>query len=333
MTESKRILVCGELQEDGIAPIALELLGAGRKLADELGAELGVIFLGSGLDAAVLEATIASGADRVYTIDNALLKDHQTDACLAAMHQVCQKLTPDILLFGQTSLGRDLAPRLAFRLGVGLVMDCTDLKIDPQTGLLVRTKPVYGGNAMASYVSEARPQLATLRAKAMAAAEPDPSRRGEVIAVEVALDPAVMRTRVIARTEEKEGAGKRLEAAEAVVCGGRGIGSGENFALLEELARLLNGAVGATRPPCDLGWVPSELQIGLTGKIIAPGLYIGVAVSGSSAHLAGFSNAKNIVAINNDPEANIFRVAHYGIVGDYKKILPLIIDAGKKLVS
>jgi len=167
----------------------------------------------------------------------------------------------------------------------------------------------------------------------MVTAERDSSRGGEIIALEKMLDSVTIRTKVVKRVEEREGTGKQLEAAEVVVCGGRGIGSAENFAYLKELARLLNGAVGATRPPCDLGWVSSELQVGLTGKIIAPTIYIGVALSGSSAHLAGFGNAKNIFAINNDPEANIFRVAHYGIVADYKEVMPVIIDTCNKLKS
>lgn len=333
MAEEKGVLVCGELQEDKLAPVTLELLGMGRKLADELGGELGVVFTGDGLAEGTLREGIAFGADRVYAVDNPLLGDYQPDLHVAAMQQVCQELRPDIVLFGQTALGRDLAPRLAFRLGVGLAMDCVALAIDSRTGLLVRTKPVYGGNALANYVSEARPQMATVRAKAVAAAEHDSSRRGEIVALETELAPEMARTRVVARMEDREGAGKRLEAADVVVCGGRGMGAAENFSMLEELARLLQGAVGATRPPCDLGWVPCELQIGLSGKVIAPSLYIGVAVSGSSAHLAGCGNAKNIIAINNDPEANIFRVANYGIVADYKKVIPLIMGNYKRLAA
>ena len=332
MAEEKSILVCGELQEGIMTPLTLELLGVGRKLADELGEGLGLIFLGSGLNKVAFKEAVASGADKVYVMDNPLLKDYQTDSYVTIMDKICRKLKPGILLFGQTSLGRDLAPRLAFRLGTRLVMDCVELKIDPQTRLLMCTKPIYGGNAMARYVSEAKPQIATVRSRAVAPAPRDPSRQGEIIALEESFDPSIIRTRVVSRTEEKEGAGKRLETAEVVVCGGRGMGSAQNFACLEELARLLNGAVGASRPPCDLGWVHSELQIGLTGKIIAPAMYIGVAVSGSSAHLAGVSNAKTVIAINTDPEANIFRAADYGIVGDFKKVIPVVIDTCRKLL-
>ncbi|MFQ5996395.1 MAG: electron transfer flavoprotein subunit alpha/FixB family protein [Dehalococcoidales bacterium] len=330
---SEDILLYGEFQEDKVESITLELLGISRKLADELAKKVEVIFMGHGLAKNIPHEAIAFGADKVYVVDDPLLEDYQSDSYVAVMHRVCKDLTPNIVLFGQTSLGRDLAPRLAFRLEARLVMDCINLSIDPQTKLLVQTKPVYGGNAIASYISEQKPQLATVRAKSMVAAERDSSRGGEIIALEKMLDSVTIRTKVVKRVEEREGTGKQLEVADVVVCGGRGIGSAENFAYLKELARLLNGAVGATRPPCDLEWVSSELQVGLTGKIIAPAIYIGVALSGSSAHLAGFGNAKNIFAINSDPEANIFRVAHYGIVADYKKVMPVIIDTCNKLIS
>ena len=333
MSEDKGILVYGELIENKLAPVTLELLGIGRKLADELDEELGIVFAGSGLINTTYQESIAFGADKVYMVDNSLLKDYQTDSYVAVMHKVCQDLKPNIVLLAQTSLGRDLAPRLAFRLEVGLVMDCVNLEIDPQTRFLIRTKPIYGGNAVASFTSEVKPQMATIRPKSMTAAEHDSSRSGEVIVLEGIIDPTMIRTRVISIEEDEEGAGKKLEAAEAIICGGRGLGSAENFARLEELARLLHGAVGSTRPPCDLGWVPPELQIGLSGKVVAPALYIGVAISGSSAHLAGCSNSKNIVAINNDPEANIFRVANYGIVADFKKVLPIIIETCQKMTS
>lgn len=273
-----------------------------------------------------MREAIEFGADKVYVADHPWLKDYQTDAYVAVMEEVCRELRPNILLFGQTSIGRDLAPRLAFRLKTRLVTDCVDLRIDSQTRLLIRTKPVYGGNAYANFVSEAKPQMATVRAKSMPVAERDASHKGEIITLKVELDSAMIRTKVVSKVQDKSGAGKRLETASVIVSGGRGIGSAQNFALLEELARLLKGAVGATRPACDLGWVPADLQIGMTGRVVAPVLYIGVALSGSSAHLAGCGNAKNVIAINKDPEANIFRVANYGIVGDFKQVLPILID-------
>ena len=333
MNNSRGILIFGEIQEDRLSPITLELLGIGRKLANQPNGELGVIFLGSDLGRAVLQEGIAFGADKVYIVDEPLLRDYQTDTYVPVMDKVCRELKPNIVLLGQTSIGRDLAPRLAFRLKTRLVTDCVDLKIDPQGSLLIRTKPVYGGNAYANFVSEAKPQMATIRAKSMPVAEHDPSHEGEIVAIEPMLDPAMIRTKVVTSVEGEEGAGKMLETANVIVCGGRGIGSAENFTYLEELARLLKGAVGATRHPCDLGWVSADLQIGMTGKVVAPVLYIGVALSGSSAHLAGCGNSKNIIAINKDPEANIFRVANYGIVGDFREVLPTIIDTCRNIIA
>jgi len=330
MSSPKLVLICGELLEGRLTSITQELLGTGRTLADTLGGELGVVFLGSNLSESVLQEGIAFGADKVYALDDSLFQDYQPDTFVMAMAIICRQLEPEIVLLGQTSVGRDLAPRLAFRLQVGLVTDCVRLKVHPETGLLVRTKPVYGGNVLSSYVSETKPQIATVRPKTMALAKNDPSRKGEIIALSPDQLPAP-RTRLISRVEEKEGAGKRLETADVIVCGGRGVGSGDNFRYLQELASLLGGAVGASRPPCDLGWAPCELQIGLSGKIVAPSVYIAVGVSGSTAHLAGCSNSKSIIAINTDPEANIFAAAHYGIVGDFRKVIPVVAGTFKKM--
>ena len=325
MSRNVPVLIYGEILEGRLTSTTQELLGAGRTLADTPGRGLGIVLAGCSLPESIFREAIAFGADKVYVVDSPLLQDYHADTYVSVMADICHKLEPEILLLGQTSVGRDLAPRLAFRLQVGLVTDCVGLKIDPETGLLIRTKPVYGGNALASYISEAKPQVATVRPKSMAIAKDDPSRKGEIIisSPEQLVPP---RTNLISRVEDREGAGKRLEAAEIIVCGGRGIGSADNFGYLQELARLLKGTVAASRPPCDLGWVPGELQIGLSGKIVAPAVYIAVAVSGSTAHLAGCSNSKNIIAINTDSEANIFSVAHYGIVGDFRKVLPVIIE-------
>jgi electron transfer flavoprotein alpha subunit len=239
---------------------------------------------------------------------------------------------PQILILGQTSIGRDLAPRLAFRLETAASMDCVELAIDPASKLMLQTKPVYGGNALAIFTGETYPQIATVRAKAMSPLERDTSRQGEIITIEAGLDPSAIRTKVLERViEEVEGI--KLEDAVAIVSGGRGIGNAEGFKQLEELAKMLNGAVGATRPPCDNGWVPDGWQVGLTGKIVAPDLYIAVALSGSSQHMSGCSGSKNIIAINKDPEANIFKQAHFGIVEDWKKVIPAFTEKVKELLA
>jgi len=331
MAEYRGVMVFGEAKGGKLAVIATELLGCGRKLANDLGQELCCLLVGSDISGLAPEA-IAFGADKVYVVDDRLLKDYQTDSYVSVVEQVAKQVMPQVILLGQTDIGRDLAPRLAFRLGTAVTTDCIELAIDPESKLLLQTKPVYGGNARAILTCKSYPQIATVRAKAMAPLERDESRRGEVITIEASLDPKTIRTKVLEKVVE-EVAGIKLEEAEVVVGGGRGIGSADGFKQLEELAKILNGAVGASRPPCDNGWVPASYQIGLTGKIIAPDLYIAVALSGSSQHIAGCSGAKNIVAINKDPEANIFREAQFGVVGDWKVVLPAFTTKVKELLA
>jgi len=332
MSEYKGVMVFGEIIEGKLAPITIELLGGGRGLADNLGEELSLVLLGSGIGDLGKEA-IAFGADKVYVVDDPLLKDYQTDSYVAVMEKVVKQVSPNILLIGQTAMGRDLAPRLAFRLDTAVSMDCVELSIDPDSKLLLQTRPVYGGNARAIYTCEGtKPQIATVRAKAMDPLERDDARKGEVITIESGLDPSLIRTKVVDKVKE-EVAGIKLEDADVVVCGGRGMGSAEAFQELEPLAKALGAAIGATRPPCDNGWVLASLQVGLTGKIVSPTLYIAVALSGSSQHMAGCSGSKNIIAINKDAEANIFKEARFGVVGDYKKVLPAFTAKVKELLG
>ncbi len=331
MAEYRGVMVHAEVAEGKLAAIAAELLGCGRRLADDLGEELSAVIVGSGISGLAREA-FASGADKVYIVDDVLLQDYQTDAYVPVMEKVLRQVMPGILLMGQTSIGCDLAARLAFRLETTVTMDCIELAIDAGSKRLRRTKPVYGGNARAVFTSELDPQIATVRAKAMTPLAPDTSRKGEVVVIEAGLDSAAVRARVLEKVKQ-EVEGISLEAAEVVVSGGRGIGSAEGFKQLEELAGLLKGAVGASRPPCDNNWVPDVRQIGLTGKIVTPDLYIAVALSGSSQHMAGCSGCKNIVAINKDPEANIFREARFGVVGDWKKVLPAFTEKVRELLA
>jgi electron transfer flavoprotein alpha subunit len=331
MAEYKGVMIFGETSQGKLASIATELLGGGRKLANDLGQELSAVLVGSGISNLAREA-IAFGADRVYVVDDPLLKDYQTDSYVIVMEKVVKQVMPQILILGQTAIGRDLAPRLAFRLNTAASLGCLELAIDPQSKLLLQTKPVYGGNAQAVFVCQSYPQIATVRAKAMTPLERDESRQGEVITIAAGLDPSAIRTKVIDKVAEKV-EGIRLEDAKVVVSGGRGIGGADGFKQLEELARMLKGAVGATRPPCDNGWMPAGAQIGLTGKIITPDLYIAIALSGSSQHMSGCSGSKTIVAINKDPEANIFREARFGVVGDWKKVIPAFTSKLKGLLA
>jgi electron transfer flavoprotein alpha subunit len=331
MAEYQGIAVYVEYKGEKLLPIALEGLGAGRKLADALGQTLSAVLVGSNIGSLAQQA-IASGAERVYVIDDPLLKDYQAEAYVFVIEKVIKQVKPQVFILGQTDNGRDLAPRLAFRLGTAVTMDCVELAIDPASRRLLQTKPVYGGNALAVFVSETDPQIVTIRTKAMTALEPDTSRKGEIINIAAGLDTSAIRMKVLNRVVE-EVAGIKIEDAATVVAGGRGIGNAEGFKQLEELAKLLKGAVGASRPPCDNGWIPDTVQVGLTGKIIAPELYIAVAISGSSQHMSGCSGSKTIIAINKDKEANIFRYARFGVVGDWKKVLPAFTAKVKELLA
>ncbi|MBI2935089.1 MAG: electron transfer flavoprotein subunit alpha/FixB family protein [Chloroflexi bacterium] len=332
MAEPKGILIFGEIVNGAITPITCELLGCGRKLADQLGEPLSAALLGAGVASAAKEI-VSRGADTVYTVEDAALENYQTEPFLAVLDQLCRESSPRMMLMGQTAMGRDLAPRLAFRLGTGVATDCIDLQIDPANKSLLQTRPVYGGNALATFVvDKTYPQMSTIRSKAFSAAQPDPSRQGNIVAFPAKIDPAAIKARFVKKVKE-EVAGVKLEDARIIVTGGRGMGSAEGFKQLEALAKLLGGAVGASRPPCDNNWVPASMQVGLTGKIVAPDLYIAVAVSGASQHLAGCSGSKNIIAINKDPEANIFKAACFGVVGDYKQIIPALTEQVRALVG
>jgi len=332
MAENKGILVCGELAGGKLASITTELLGCGRKLADDLKEDLSCLLVSDAVGGASKEA-IAFGADKVYAVEHPALKEYQADSYIQAAEKLVKEISPRAILIGQTSMGRDLAPRLAFRLGTSLTTDCLDLSIDPGTKLLIQTRPVYGGNAQAIFTSELKPQMVTVRTKAMSPLERDDSRKGEVIPTKIDIDTSKVRTKIL-ETVKEEAVGIKLEDAPVIVCGGRGVGGPEPFqTTLKALADLLHGAVGASRPPADNGWVPEAVHIGLTGKIVAPDIYIAIAVSGASQHTAGCSGSKHIIAINKDPEANIFREAEFGVVGKYEEVVPAFTNKLKELLA
>jgi len=332
MSKRQGITIFGETSGDELAPITTELLGIGKELAGQMGQELTALFVGDGVSAAAAQA-FKYGADRVIAIDAPLFADYMTDSYVGAVAKYDEQYQPEAMLFGHTPAGRDLAPRLSFRLKTGLTLDCVALRFNESSGLIEKVKPVYGGNAVATYVCEAaRPQMAAVRPKTMTAAVKDESGTGEVVRFDPQIAESDVRGKFLGR-EIEEFSGIKLEDAEVVVCGGRGLGGPEPFDQLEELAKLLGGAVGASRPPCDSKWCPTSCQIGLTGKLISPSLYIGVALSGSSQHQAGMSGSKTIVAINKDEEANIFDFAHYGVVGEYQKVLPAFFAKCKEMMS
>ena len=329
MVLEQGVLVIGEISDDHLSPNTAELLSAAVQLSRSSSTPVTVALIGEQLEAVTQEA-IAVGADKVYTVVDALLSSEQPDLFVAAYEAVCKAVNPDIILIGRTALGRELAPRLASRLGVSVIQDCLEVSLDPATGQLTGLRPVYGGNVLARIRCNKTPQIATLRPKAYAPQTPDGNRQGEVITVVVSLAADMIRSKVL-KEEIDHTHGVRLEDARVVISGGRGLGGPEPFAELQELAGLLEAGIGASRAAVDAGWAPGNWQIGLTGKTITPELYITVGISGASQHMAGCSSAKVIVAINKDREANIFRSARYGVVGDWETAVPAFIQAVRDL--
>ncbi len=331
MADAKGVLVVAQTAGEDLSSTAQELLEAGRGVSDALGEELAVGVLGQSVEKAAQQA-IHGGADRVYAVTSPLLADYQADLYLAAIEALCKETSPNVVLIGRTEEGRELAPRLAFRLGVGLAQDCLEVSVDPNSKRLLANRPVYGGNAVAVVGCEYTPQIAAVRPKVYEPREPDTSRQGEVVSFPVDLDASQAKNRIMERVEE-ESTGVKLEDARVVVSGGRGLGGPEPFEDLGELAKLLGGALGASRAAVDSGWIPIAYQVGLTGKSITPDLYITVAISGASQHMAGCSGAKVIVAINKDAEANIFKEARYGVVGDWQQVVPAFREAVLELTQ
>lgn len=318
------VLVFAEATEEKkLSPVTAELVAAGVGL----GGPVTCALLGSGVEGLAQEC-VAAGAGRVVVVDDPVLADYQGDAYAPVAERIARESGADIVLLGQTMMGRDLAPRLAQRLGTAVAMDCVALSL--QDGRLLAERPCYGGNARARYTISTAPQIATLRAKAVEPLAPDPSRNGEIVKQAAGIDASTVRTRIIERKKEKA-EGVRLEDAKVVVGGGRGIGGPEGFKQLEELATILGGAVGASRAVCDMGWYPVPTQIGLTGKVITPDLYIAVGISGASQHMAGVSSVKNIAAINKDPDAAIFKASRFAVVGDWKEIVPPFTEKVREL--
>ena len=329
MAAGRGVLIVGEVGSGRLSPATAELLAAGRMLLQDLEGELAVGLVGHEL-ARVASEALQAGAERVYTVDDTLLKELPADLCLSALAGLYQAAAPEVILFARSVWGRELAPRLAGRLRVGLLQDCLEVGIEPDSGRLTALRPVYGGNFLARVRCAASPQIAVLRSQAYEPLVPDPKPRGEVVAVPVALDASQSRVRVVRRVRH-EHSGVSLSEARVVISGGRGLGGPEPFRDLEELAGMLGAAVGASRAAVDAGWVPGHWQVGLTGVTVTPELYLTVGISGASQHMAGCSGAKVIVAINTDAEAPIFREARYGVVGDWQAVLPAFMEAVRSL--
>jgi len=310
--------------------VGFELLGQGRKLADAAGEELAAVIIGENV-AHLTQDAIASGADKVYLVEGPEYKHYTTDAYAIALTDLINTYKPAVVLMGATNDGRDLAPRVAARIGTGLTADCTDLAYDAETGLVAWTRPALGGNILATiYCPHHRPQMGTVRPKVFKRPAMDPSRTGEIVRVPSKVKPEDIRTRLVDVIKMCT-TSVNIEEAEIIVAGGRGMCSPENFKLIKELADVLGGAVGASRAAVDAGWQPALNQVGQTGKTVAPKIYFACGISGAIQHLAGMSSSDIIIAINKDPDAPIFKVADYGIVGDAMEVLPLLIEEFKKI--
>ncbi len=322
--EHKNLWVFIETDEGAAKNVGYELLNPGRRLADKLGEALVAVVMGKDVRAVARDA-IAYGADQVILVEGDEYLNYNTDAAAFAMCGLIEKYAPGIVLYGATNNGRDLGPRVACKLETGLTADCTALDIDEESRLLISTRPTFGGNLMAAIACpDHRPQMSTVRPGVFKKPAYNPSRTGEILEEDIHIDPANIRVRLVERVKEVAEA-VNLEEAEIIVSGGRGLKSAENFRLVQELADVLGATVGASRAAVDAGWIPHAHQVGQTGKTVAPSIYIAVGISGAIQHLAGMSGAKTVVAVNKDPDAPIFSVADYGIVGDLFEVIPALI--------
>jgi electron transfer flavoprotein alpha subunit len=323
LSSFRGVWVFAEWRQGKVHRVGHELLGAGRKLADKIGVELAAVLLGHQLDGASTSELIAHGADVVYVVDRPELAHFTDEAYANTLLELIRQKKPEILLAGATSMGRSFIPRVAALLRTGLTADCTELDISAE-GLLLQTRPAFGGNVMATIVCpHRRPQMATVRPKVMKPVN-DPARQGRVVKVEVPATCLQTRVQVLEVIPEKE-ATARLSEAEAIISGGRGLRKPENFTMLEELARLLKGAVGASRGAVEEGWMDPSRQVGQTGQTVAPTLYMAVGLAGAIQHVVGMQGSKVIVAVNKDPYAPIFDVASCGVVADLFEIVPALI--------
>jgi electron transfer flavoprotein alpha subunit len=320
------VLIIAEGAGGQLAPTSLELAAEGRKIADQLDQPLSALLAGMTVESGA-EGLGEHGADKVLLAEDSGPASRSPQWLLAAAEQAAKQVAPEIILLTHSTAGRELGPALAYRLETGIVTDCTALRLED--GRLVITKPVYGGSAISEQVIVSSPQMATLRPRAFQAGEPQAGRQAQVEHLSVPMPDS--RVQVLEEVRETAAEGPRLKDARIVVSGGRGLGGPENWHYVEELAQALGAAIGATRAVTDAGWVPPTLQVGLTGATIAPDLYITVGISGAVQHIAGISGARNVVAINRDRDANIFKYARFGVAGDWKQVVPAFIQRLKEL--
>jgi electron transfer flavoprotein alpha subunit/NAD-dependent dihydropyrimidine dehydrogenase PreA subunit len=325
----KDVWIFIEHEHGKVANVSFELLGEGRKLVNDLGCKLCAMIFGEKGDDFIKEV-VAYGAEKVYVTESPVLKEYRTDPYACAAVNFIRKYKPEIVLFGATTQGRDFAGTVATTLETGLTADCTGLDIDPETKYLRQTRPAFGGNIMATILDypNYRPQMSTVRPKVFPMPLRDDSRKGEIIREPLPMTEEQVRTKVLEFIKGAETV--NLVDAEIIVSGGRGVGNGENFKVIRELAQVLGAAVGASRAAVDSGWIPYEHQVGQTGRTVRPKIYIACGISGSIQHQAGMKTSDIIVAINKDPEAPIFKIATYGVVGDLFTVVPMLAQEFKK---
>ena len=320
------VWVFAEQRGGKLMPVVIELLGEGRKLAEQIGTELCAVLLGENV-ADLARECIGYGADKVYVADAPELKDYTTDAYTKVIYEAIQQYKPEIVLCGATHIGRDLGPCLSVKCETGLTADCTKLEIDPVDHKIMQTRPAFGGNLMATIVCpEHRPQMSTVRPGVMEKAAFDPDRTGEIVTLQPVFADGDLRVKVLEIVKNLENA-VSLTDAKVIVAGGMGLGSKEGFDLLAKLADRLGGVVAASRACVDAGWAPHSWQVGQTGTTVKPAIYIACGISGAIQHVAGMKDSGYIVAINKNPSAAIFELADYGIVGDLYDVIPAILDA------
>ena len=330
-SQYKGIWVIAEHYKNKIHPVAFQLLCKGKELADLLEVDLSLIILGSNFDDH-LEEFCRYGTDEIIYVKSPILKDYYSDLYANVLTELILEKKPEIVLVGATPTGRDFAPRVAKRLNAGLTADCTGLDIDLKTRNLLQTRPTYGGNILATIRTPYnRPQMATVRPGIFKAAE-KLKKKVKITKIDYKFEKEDAVSKVVKILDRKR-IPINLEDAEVIVAGGRGVGSKENFKLIEELAEVLGAELGGSRVTVELNWITQERQIGQTGKTVSPKLYIACGISGAIQHLVGMQNSEIIVAINKDPNAPIFKAAHYGIVGDLHEIVPVLIEELKKIKS
>lgn len=329
LSSYKGVWIVAEQDDNKIHSITYELLGEARKLADSLGEELAVVLMGCNFSEDIYTKLIHRGADKVYVVESPALKDFNDEPYGKALVHLINEYKPDIVLCGATARGRSFFARVAVEVKTGLTADCTGLDIDEETKLLLQTRPAFGGNIMAIIICpNNKPQMATVRHKVMQEATLDRKHKGDIIKKTYKKVDLPSRTNVLDIVKEIENTVNIVEA-DVIVSGGRGLGCPENFKIIEELAKTLEGAVGASRAAVDSDWISYSHQVGQTGKTVCPKIYIACGISGAIQHLIGMQSSDIIIAINKDSDAPIFKVADYGIVGDLFEIVPKLTAAFK----